>query len=93
MFDPDKNIPLTKLPNIGPELSKKLEQIGVMNAYDLRQMGSENALIKIATIAQNGACINMLYAIEGAIHGIRWHDLSQLRKKELLDFFNLLKLE
>jgi DNA transformation protein len=31
----------------------------------------------------------MLYAIEGAIQGIRWHDLEDSRKRELKEFFRM----
>lgn len=84
---------LTDLPNIGIILSKKLNQIGVMTEGDLKQMGSENAIVKISTIENSGACINMLYALEGAIQGIRWHNLEQDRKKELSHFYSILSKE
>jgi hypothetical protein len=29
----------------------------------------------------------MLYALEGAIQGIRWHDLDKFRMQELNEFF------
>jgi hypothetical protein len=32
-----------------------------------------------------------LYALEGAIQGIRWHNLPKARKEELLHFFNQTK--
>lgn len=78
---------LTNLPNIGPTLAQKLNTIGVQTEQELKEMGSENAIIKIATIEQSGACINMLYALEGAIQGIRWHNLSRERKEELQVFY------
>ena len=53
-------------------------------------MGSENAIIKIATIKNSGACINMLYALEGAIQGIRWHGLDKQRKQQLKEFYKIL---
>lgn len=82
---------LTELPNIGDVLSKKLNQIGVETEKDLIEMGSENAIVKISTIENSGACINMLYALEGAIQGIRWHDLSKNRKRQLTDFYRILQ--
>jgi DNA transformation protein len=78
---------LQDLPNIGNTLEIKLKQVGIENERDLKVLGSENALIKIATLENSGACINMLYALEGAIQGIRWHRLSKARKKELLKFY------
>ncbi|NQV77374.1 MAG: TfoX/Sxy family protein [Lutibacter sp.] len=81
---------LTDLPNIGKTLADKLEMIGIRNEQELKQIGSENAIIKISTIENSGACINMLYALEGAIQGIRWHGLVNERKQELKEFYRML---
>ncbi len=82
---------LINQPNLGKELVKQLTQIGITSIEELVNMGSENAFIKIKTIDKS-ACINRLYALEGAVQGIRWHSLSKQRKAELLEFFKLLKL-
>jgi len=82
---------LTELPNIGETLAKKLKMVGIANARKLKSAGSENALIKIATLQDSGACINMLYALEGAIQGIRWHGLNKERKQELKVFYNMMQ--
>lgn len=81
---------LKDLPNIGKTLAGKLNLIGVKNYQELKQLGSENAIIKIATLENSGACINMLYALEGAIQGIRWHGLDKYRKQELKEFYRML---
>ena len=81
---------LTDLPNIGKNLADKLNLIGIENEQELEQLGSENAIIKIATIENSGVCINMIYALEGAIQGIRWHGLDDERKQELKEFYRLL---
>ena len=82
---------LTELPNIGKTLAEKLITAGINNYKELIETGSENAIIKLATIENSCVCINMLYALEGAIQGIRWHDLDRERKQELLEFFNMLQ--
>ncbi len=82
---------LTSLPNIGKTLAEKLLAVGINNEEDLKAAGSENAIIKIATIENSGACINMLYALEGAIQGIRWHGLSKDRKETLKEFYRMMK--
>lgn len=81
---------LTKMPNIGRTLADKLIAAGISSPKDLINTGSENAMIKIKTI-DPGACINMLFALEGAIQGIRWHNLDETRKLELKIFFNQLQ--
>ncbi len=81
---------LNDLPNIGRTLADKLNTIGIENEQDLKEIGSENAIIKITTIENSGACIDMLYALEGAIQGIRWHGLDKGRKQELNEFYRLI---
>lgn len=82
---------LTELPNIGKELAKKLDNAGVKNSEELKELGSEDALIRIDTLQNGGACINMLFALEGAVQGIRWHGLDKDRKEQLKDFYNRMK--
>ena len=82
---------LSSLPNIGKTLAEKLEQVGINSPDELKQTGSENALLRIREIDQSG-CYNMLCALEGAIQGIRWHGLSKERKEELKEFLRLKKI-
>lgn len=77
---------LTSLPNIGKELAKKIESIGVHSTKEFINTGAEQIFARIAA-TDNGACINMLYALEGAIQGIRWHEISKERKQELRSFY------
>ena len=79
---------LSNLPNIGKVLEEKLKEIGITNAEELKNAGAENALLRIRVIDDN-ACINMLCALEGAIQGIRWHDLSKERNEELKQFLKM----
>jgi DNA transformation protein len=81
---------LTMLSNIGTTLARKLEKVGITTPETLMNTGSEEAIIRIATLENSGACINMLYALEGAIQGIRWHHLPAGRKLELKEFYHQL---
>ena len=81
---------LSALPNIGKVLAGKLKQVGINNEHELKLMGSEKAILKIATLEQSGACINMLYALEGAIQGVRWHGIDKDRKQELKVWYQML---
>ena len=81
---------LTTLPNIGKVLADKLKLSGIDSVEKLQSIGSENAFIRLKTI-DNDACFNMLCAIEGAIQGIRWHNLEKYKKEELRIFFEMTK--
>jgi len=77
---------LQKLNNIGKELEKQLNEIGIYTYEELVNYGSQEAWLKIKSI-DSSACINRLMALEGAIQNIRWHNLSDKDKKYLRDFY------
>ncbi|MEN8242153.1 MAG: TfoX/Sxy family protein [Chloroflexota bacterium] len=67
---------LTDFPNIGETLAEKLEKIGITSQSALAELGSVETVMMIGK--QNlTTCYNMLYAIEGAIQGIRWHAIPK----------------
>lgn len=78
---------LNKLPNIGKNLEEKLNDVDIFTRDELLSLGSKVAFMKIRKI-DNGACLNMLYALEGAVQGIRWHYLSKETKNDLKIFIN-----
>ncbi len=73
---------LSKLPNIGEVLAGKLQGIGVTSYEELASMGSIQAVLRIGD-RDASACYNMLYAIEGAIRGVRWHALPKEDRRKL----------
>ena len=81
---------LSKLPNIGKSVEEQLNLVGINTVEDLKIIGSKEAWLKIREIDKS-ACINRLYALEGAIEGIRWHYLSQGKKLELKEFYDFVK--
>lgn len=82
---------LTKLPNIGKNTEEQLVKVGIETPEQLKQVGSKQAWLNILAIDPS-ACYNRLCGLEGAIQGIRWHDLSPDVKKELKEFYSSVKL-
>lgn len=78
---------LSKIINIGKVLEQQLEQTGIESLQQLKKTGSKQAWLNIKSIDAS-ACYNRLCALEGAIQGIRWHNLSDDVKKDLKDFYN-----
>lgn len=81
---------LSELPNIGKEVEKQLNQVGIKTLEQLKEIGSKEAWLKIKKI-DDSACINRLYAIEGAILNIKKTELSKDKKEELKEFYNMFK--
>jgi len=84
----EQELTLTKLPNIGKVVAEKLNQVGRTTPEELRALGTEQSFIRLQTIDET-ACLSMLQALEGAVQGIRWHDLPKERKEELKEFYHL----
>jgi DNA transformation protein len=78
---------LAKLPNIGKEVERQLNKVGIFTYDELKNIGAEQAWLKIQEIDAS-ACIHRLLALEGAIQGIKKTMLPQERKADLKDFYN-----
>lgn len=79
---------LTQLPNIGPTLARKLQGIGIQSLEELKEIGSVEAVLQIK-VKDTSACYNMLYAIEGAIQGVRWHSIPKDERAQLKAEFDV----
>ena len=78
---------LSDLPNGGSVLEKNLNAVGVHTQEELKAMGSKEAFLRIRII-DSGACLHMLYGIQGAIEGIRDTHLNESTKEDLRRFYN-----
>ncbi len=81
---------LSKHINIGKDTEEKLIQVGIDSFEKLISVGSEQAFIRLQTI-DAGACINLLYGLDGSLSDTKWNKLPTQRKAELLEFYQLVK--
>lgn len=81
---------LTDLPNIGPVLAGNLEKAGVETPDRLREIGAEEAFLRIRTRVDSTACLHQLEALAGAAAGVRKSLLPPERKAELKAWFRSL---
>lgn len=84
-------IGLSDLPNIGPEVERQLNAVGITNEAELRALGAKDAWLRIQTIDPS-ACIHRLLALEGAIRGIKKAQLPPEVKADLKAFYQAHKL-
>ena len=76
---------LEDMPNIGEKLADLLRKAEIKTPAELQKIGSKNALLRLREQSPD-ACASTLYALEGAVQGIRWHYLTDYEKQELKDF-------
>ena len=78
------------LPNVGKVLEDNLRKINIETPEQLRQIGAEEAFFRIRMVVDPGACLHMLYGIQGAIEGIPDKFLSDQTKERLRLFYKTL---
>lgn len=81
---------LENLPNIGVIVEEQLNAVGITTYEQLKEFGSKQAWLKIKAM-DDSACINRLYALEGAIQRIKKTHLSTEIKADLKEFYNAFK--
>lgn len=81
---------LTDLPNVGKVLAANLAAVGITTPAELQEVGAKDAFLRIRAQVDPGACLHMLYGIEGAVEGIPDSRLSEETKAELKAFFRTL---
>ena len=77
--------------NIGSVAEQKLIEAGIDTPEKLIELGSKEALLRVRATSDPGACLSMLCGLEGAIRGVRWHDLPPEVRADLKAFHKGLK--
>ncbi len=74
--------------NIGKDTATKLIKVGIDSYDKLVETGSEGAFIRLQAI-DPGACLSLLYGLEGAIEGVKWNKLTPEKKQSLQQFYKM----
>lgn len=76
--------------NIGTEMARKLQNVGINSAEQLSAIGSKQAFFQLKTLYPQ-VCLVHLYALEGAIRNVEFNSLSEEQKRDLKEFSRCLK--
>lgn len=75
--------PVAELQNLGKVSAGWLERAGMHTLADLQAMGAIKAYLLVQALGVNPS-LNLLYALEGALHGSHWLQVKRERKIALL---------
>ena len=78
---------LSLLPNVGKVLERNLLKAGIETPEQLKAIGAEEAFNRIRMQVDPGACLHMLYGLQGAIDGMPDKYLPDNIKKRLQSFY------
>lgn len=77
---------LKTLANISDKMEAQLQDVGIETIGQLKEAGSREVWLRILA-RDPSACYNRLCGLEGAIQGIRWHNLDPETKQVLKEFY------
>ncbi|MFN0040165.1 MAG: TfoX/Sxy family protein [Burkholderiales bacterium] len=74
---------LASLPNLGPKSAGYLRSAGIRTHADLERLESIAAYAKVKRVEPK-ASLNLLWAIEGALTGLHWREVTRKHRTSLL---------
>jgi len=74
---------IADLPNFGPKSQQMLAQAGILTVEQLHELGAVRAYLQVKR-AGNGASLNLLWAMEGALSDRHWQEVAKHDRLRLL---------
>lgn len=74
---------IAALPNLGPKSQTMLALAGITHEAQLRELGAVAAYARVKAV-EPAASLNLLWALEGALSGLRWQEVARHRRTSLL---------
>lgn len=74
---------LADLPNLGPKSQQMLQAVGIRTVAQLRKLGAVAAYVRVKNSSPTTS-LNLLWALEGALTGLSWQEVSRAHRTSLL---------
>ncbi len=81
---------LSSMRNIGKEMERKLNSVGIFTPEELTNTGSKKVFSKMKSVHQN-VCLVHLYILQAAIDDVDMKQLSAKAKSELKRYSDSIK--
>ena len=71
--------------NLGAKSAERISAVGIADPETLERIGAAAAFHRVKSRFPNDTSLNLLWAIQGALMEIHWHDVPSEIKQQLLD--------
>ena len=75
--------PLEVLTNLGKIAARQLAEIGIKSEAELRAAGAVATYLRLKDHFGRGVSLNYLYALDGALKGVRWDLMPETERAVL----------
>ena len=81
---PRSDSQIADLANLGPKSQRMLLRAGIDSVEKLRELGSIAAYVATKRAGGNNVSLNLLWALEAALTGVKWQEVARLHRTSLL---------
>ncbi len=75
---------IADMKNLGPESAERIVAVGIADADGLRAVGAAAAYRRVKSRFPDDTSLNLLWAMQGALMEIHWHEVPIEIKRQLL---------
>ena len=75
---------IASLKNLGPKSAAQIVAVGIDGPDEIRTVGAANVYHRVKSKFPNSTSLNLLWALQGALMELHWHDVPDDIKRQLL---------
>ena len=75
---------IASLKNLGPKSAAQIVAVGIDGPDEIRELGAAVVFHRVKSRFPDSTSFNLLWALQGALMEINWHDIPDEIKRQLL---------
>ena len=75
---------IASLKNLGPKSAERIVAVGIGGPDEIRELGAAVVFHRVKSGFPDSTSLNLLWALQGALMEIHWHDIPDEIKRQLL---------
>lgn len=75
---------IASLKNLGPKSAEQIIAVGIDGPDDVRELGAAVVFHRVKSRFPDSTSLNLLWALQGALMEVHWHDVPDEIKQQLL---------
>lgn len=75
---------IASLKNLGPKSAEHIVAVGIDGPDEIRELGAVVVFLRVKSRFPDSTSFNLLWALQGALMEVHWHDIPNEIKQQLL---------
>ena len=75
---------IASLKNLGPKSAEQIVAVGIDGPDEIRELGAAEVFHRVKSRFPDSTSLNLLWALQGALMEVHWHDVPDEIKRQIL---------